>query len=73
MNLKTPNLTDLKYELYAKLTRLTTKLTTANCHVICNKESLPKYLSLCEDTSIFFIIIHDRIKDVVVVNRKSKL
>ena len=50
-----------------------TKMTTANCHVICKRESFkrPESFSLCEDTSISFIIIHEGIKDVV-VNRKSK-
>ena len=55
-------------------TRLTLKMTTANCHVICKWESfkLLEYPHLCEDTSISVINIHDGIKDVI-VNRKSEL
>ena len=57
-----------------KQTRLAPKMTTVNCHVICKRESFnwPEYLSLCEDTPISFIIIHDGIKDVA-VNKKSEL
>ena len=57
-----------------KRTRLTPKMTTANCHVICKQESFkwPEGFPLCEDTPILFIIIHDGIKHVV-VNRKSEL
>ena len=48
-------------------------MTTANCQVICKRESFKchEYLPLCEDTPISFII-HGGIKDVV-VNRKSEL
>ena len=57
-----------------KRTRLTPKITTAYCHVICKQESfkLPEDFPLYEDTPISFIIIHDGIKHVV-VNRKSEL
>ena len=57
-----------------KRTRLTPKMTTANCHVIFKQESfkLHEYFPLCEDTPISFIIIHDGIKHVV-VNIKSEL
>ena len=57
-----------------KQTRLAPKMTTANCDLICKRESFkwPENLALCEDTPISFIIIHDGIKDVV-VSRKSEL
>ena len=53
--------------LFVRRTRLTPKMTTTNCHVICKRD-----FPLCEDTPISFIIIHDGIKNVV-VNIKSKL
>lgn len=50
------------------------KKSADNCHVIYKQESVkperPEYLPLCEDSPISFIIIHDRLKDVV--NRKSE-
>ena len=63
--------TTLIYTYILKRTRLTPKITTANCHVIYKQESFkwPEYFPLCEDTPISFIIIHDGIKHVV-VNRK---
>ena len=49
-----------------KRTSLAPKMTPANCHVICKRESF-----LCVKTHPF-VIIHDGMKDVV-VNRKSEL